>query len=163
MCPFLAQFKMDKLRSQISAVSEAGGASSARLRKLVGKLPSAQASAMEQVVRAMLRPEYLQSNSDVESRAPSPPSMAALEWRFQSLLVWGPRHIKPARPSSDSTIFTDAGGAAGLIFELPSTNAPSTDLYGRALYRCGPDFPVARQGSGWPQVRILFLPLTSTR
>ena len=78
---FLSELKKAKLRNQIFSLLESKRASSAVLQKLLGELSFAQTATMGKVARAMLRPLYIQSHSDVASRVLSPSALRAPEWR----------------------------------------------------------------------------------
>ena len=108
--PFLypPQAKTDELKAQTG-----GRASPATPQKLVGKPSVAQISAMGRTVRGVLPPSYLQSNSDVASRALSPSAGGALGWRFQAISGWGPRVVQPIRPSPALILCTDPRGPVG--------------------------------------------------
>ena len=116
---YLPQQRKDKHRTQISEVSQAGRASTAAPRKLVGRLSFAETAAVGKTARVMLRPVSIQCKSEGAARAPLPSSLRAVEWRHQALSTWGSTSLKSFNSSPDFPADTDAAGFsyfAALIF-----------------------------------------------
>ena len=93
------------------------------LQKLLGKLSFAQTASMGKVARTMLRPLYIQSHSDVASRALFPSALRALEWWYHALSSWGPRVLRSEKETPALVLYTDAegsGGCAALAFSASS-------------------------------------------
>ena len=68
--------------------------SSARLQKLVRKLPFTQTFSMRKIARAMLHPLYVQSNSDAVTGVLLPQAKTALVWSLHALSAMGLREVK---------------------------------------------------------------------